>query len=265
MSRPVFVIGAPRSATTAVAWSLAKHPDFWNLGECQLLLDLFGDGELERNYARAELPGGSFLVRHGVERSSFLAHVGRGLDELLSTCSGGLRWIDKTPGNALIAETVAGLFPDAQFLHLLRDGRQVVHSMLHFGDLASRTHVRELREPWMHDFRAACRTWREHVDAALEFEAAHPARCLTVLHADLARDPAVGFERILSFLGASHRDGPAVHFGSHLLNSSFAEDGSLPHDRVRRRDLDPGAFWSAEEHAIFREETEASRAKPVHA
>jgi sulfotransferase family protein len=253
-SNPVFVIGAPRSATTAVAWSLDKHPELCNLGECQVLLDLFGDGELERNYLRTETPGGSFLAKNGVDHARFLAFVGLGLNALLTTCSGGLRWIDKTPGNALIASDVADLFPGALFLHMLRDGRQVVHSMLHFSALRSRTHLQGLTEPWMHDFRAACRTWREYVDAAFAFQATHPGRCLTIEHADVVEDPATGFARILAFLGASPHGGPAEHFRTCLLNSSFADDGTLPAERAWRS-VDPWASWSVEERAIFREET----------
>jgi len=251
---PVFVIAAPRSGTTALAWSLAKHPDFWNLGESQVLLDLFGNGELERNYERAATPGGSFLERSGVERAEFLGHLGLGLNALFTSCSGGRRWIDKTPANALIADVIAELFPGASFLHILRDGRQVVHSMLNFAALGSRTHLMSMTEPWMRDFRSACATWRRHVDAALRFEEIHPERCITIVHAQLAHDPAAGFERILSFLGAVSYDGPAEHFRTHLLNSSFEDDGFDPVERDRRHGATPWTEWSDDERAIFDEE-----------
>lgn len=251
---PVFVIGAPRSGTTALAWSLAKHPDFWTAGESQVLLDLFGNGELERNYARASTPGGSFLVKNEVERDAFLGYVGLGLNTLFTSCSGGRRWIDKTPANTLIANTIADLFPDALFLHILRDGREVVHSMLHFAALGSRAHLESVGEPWMHDFRAACVTWREHVAAALQFESDRPERCLTVVHEQLVRDPRAGFGRILSFLDAMPDDGPAEHIRTKLLNSSFADDGTDPAARDRLPDAVLWRRWSNGERAIFREE-----------
>jgi hypothetical protein len=253
-SNPVFIIGAPRSGTTALAWSLAKHPSFCNLGESQVLLDLFGDGELERNYIRLATPGGSFLAQHGIERERFLSFVGSGFDALFTTCSGGLRWIDKTPANALIADTVAGLFPDALFLHMLRDGRQVVHSMLNFASLDTRAHLESVGEPWMHDFRSACRTWREYVAAALLFQQAHPARCITVVHSELAADPHRGFGQIFAFLGTAAHHGSAEHFRTHLLNSSFADDGSDPATRRLAPAREPWTLWTDEERAVFREE-----------
>jgi hypothetical protein len=251
---PVFIIGAPRSGTTALAWSLAKHPAFWTAGESQILLDLFGDGELERNYARASTLGGSFLAQNGVERDAFLGYVGVGLNALFTSCSGGRRWIDKTPANTLIASVIADLFPGALFLHILRDGRQVVHSMLNFATLGSRSHLESMTEPWMHDFRAACITWREHVQAALRFEAEHPDRCLTVAHDRLVDDPLGSFERIFSFLGAEPNDAPAEHIRTHLLNSSFADDGSDPAARDRLAVTTLWRRWPAGRREIFREE-----------
>jgi hypothetical protein len=224
---------------------------FCNLDESQVLLDLFGDGELERNYSRLATPGGSFLARHGIERDRFLSFVGSGLDALFTTCSGGLRWIDKTPANALIADTVAGLFPDALFLHMLRDGREVVHSMLHFASLDSRAHLESVGEPWMYDFQAACRTWREHVAAALLFQQAQPARCITIVHAELASNPHAGFERIFSFLGSTPHHGSAEHFRTHLLNSSFADDGSEPEERRQGHASEPWTLWTDEKRAVF--------------
>ena len=48
--RPVFVIGAPRSGTTVLALSLARHSQLWTSDESQVLWDLFEGGRLEKNY-----------------------------------------------------------------------------------------------------------------------------------------------------------------------------------------------------------------------
>jgi hypothetical protein len=44
--------------------------------------------------------------------------------------AGKTRFADKTPRNVLHIELLAGAFPDARFVHLVRDGRDVVPSML---------------------------------------------------------------------------------------------------------------------------------------
>src|SRR5262245_43980994 len=51
-TRPVFIVGSPRSGTTILAWSLAKHSHFWTSDESQILWDLFEGGRLGRNYGR---------------------------------------------------------------------------------------------------------------------------------------------------------------------------------------------------------------------
>jgi hypothetical protein len=255
---PVFIIGSPRSGTTALASSLACHPAFWSCGETQLLIDLFGDGRLERNYHRRTAPDGSWLHEAAVHREMFLAFVGAGLNALITNRSRGLRWIDKTPGYTLMADTVADLFPGAQFIHLLRDGRRVVHSMVNFAEHESRVRYRAMKEPWMTDFRAACRTWRQHVEAARSFEAERPDRCLTVMNEELLRDPDSGFERLFEHLGEPPEEAAATAFRTRRLHSSFApepRDGETNAEEVARL-LDPAPWddWAARRRAAFADE-----------
>ena len=58
--------------------------------------------------------------------------------------SRGKRWVDQSPSYTLIASELARLFPDAQFLHIVRDGRRVVNSMIRSG----------FEEPWASDLPA---------------------------------------------------------------------------------------------------------------
>ena len=255
---PVFVIGSPRSGTSALAWALAEHPSLWTRGETQLLIDLFGDGRLERNYLRRSAPDGSFLDQVEVEREEFLAYIGAGLNALLTDLSGGRRWIDKTPGYTLMVDTVADMFPGAVFLHMLRDGRRVVHSMVNFAAHRSRARYRALKEPWMTDFRVACRTWRDHVEAARRFEAARPGRCLAVVAEELLRDPDGGFRRILAYLGELSHDAPATTFRTRRIHSSFVpeplRDGTNPAQVAKLLGPGPWAEWTDKQRAIFVEE-----------
>ena len=255
---PVFIIGSPRSGTTALASSLACHPTFWSCGETQLLIDLFGDGRLERNYRRRTAPDGSWLHDAAVHREMFLAFVGAGVNALITNRSRGLRWIDKTPGYTLMADTVADLFPGALFIHLLRDGRRAVHSMVNFARHQSRARYRSMREPWMTDFRAACRTWRDHVEAARSFEEERPDRCLTVVSEQLLREPAAGFERIFEYLGEWPDAAVAEAFTTRRLHSSFVaepRDGETnPAEVAKLLDAAPWQEWSASRRAVFVDE-----------
>jgi hypothetical protein len=237
---PIFVIGSPRSGTSILAKSLGEHPDLWSADETQLLWDLFREDGIGANYGRGDL---SWLRRQGIERRDAFAFVGMGLNALLTRQSGGRRWLDDTPIYTLIVDRVAALFPTAMFVHIARDGRRVVHSMMNYLNIYSGDPA---AIPWASDFEAACRAWANHVKAALSFEEREPARCLTVPNEDLVADPTVGFARILEFLSASPHEGPATCFATTRINSSFRTPSNAPA-------RDPWDDWSSERRSQFEE------------
>ena len=135
-------------------------------------------------------------------------------------------------------------------MHILRDGRRVVNSMVHFLDALpedgrERFVARGGLPEFATDFRCACETWVQYVMAALEFSESHSGRCLTVRNERLRDDPAAGFDEIFSFLGVPSEPASAEFFRSNKLNSSFAEH--LPPGGTDA----PGATWDAEDQATF--------------
>jgi protein-tyrosine sulfotransferase len=263
-ARPVFVIGAPRSGTTVLAQSLAQHSEFWTSDESQVLWDLFEGGRLDKNYLRQGRYDGSWLFKQEVAKEEFLAFLGLGLNALFTSRSQGKRWVDQTPVYALLAENLARMFPGAFFVHILRDGRKVVHSMIHFlarfNDRGVPDAVkRSPRPPWSADFTEACRTWRCFVEAALNFQAQFPDRCLTVINEQMVADPAGQFEEILQFIQAAQEDRPANFFRSNRLNSSFAH---APDSSERlRSSVGPWGLWNPQQRRIFVEEAGATMLK----
>lgn len=257
-TEPVFIIGAPRSGTTALARALGRHSRFYAGDETLFLLELFGDERAEKVHERwAGRPSSSWLRRENVSRERFLAALGQGLDSLFSSSTRGRRWVDHVPSHAMMADTIAGLFPAARFLHILRDGREVVNSMLNVpktlgGDLGERMRQAEFLPGWTRDFRVACETWLGHVRAATDFERRNPGRCLTVRHRDLEADPAAAMAAVFRFLGAPDERRPA-HFlrKGWRINSSFAPPGGCPSVEYRRPPAD--AAWTDEQKAIFDE------------
>lgn len=257
---PIFVIGSPRSGTTGLARSLAVHSHLWaSEGESQILLDLFGDGRLDRNYLRrTRPPDSSWLEDHGVSQQDFRFFAGLGLNVLFTTISKGRRWIDHTPSYTLMVDQLADMFPGAQFLHILRDGRDVVSSMTNFLSQFPEKEKREMIEreafsPWATDFREACKTWVAHVRKAQVFAIENRDRALTIRYEQLVIDPVSAFHHILDFLAEQYEDGPASFFASSPLNSSFAQNpaGLSRPERVS----DPWTSWSDEEKQIFAEES----------
>lgn len=237
---PVFVIGSPRSGTSVLAWSLAQHPDFWTSPETDFLYWLFGRGRLTEALGRSvDRADGGWLQRLGLARGDLVAALGLGVNGLISSKSGGRRWVDQSPTYTLIAPELAELFPDARFLHILRDGRGVVHSMVNSGfDVG-----------WASDFALACRTWADFATIAARFQREHPERCLTVHYGDLVADPTGVFAEVLEFVHAPLHAGPAAFFASNRINSSFQADGPPAADQP-----DPWESWSDAQRSTFRRE-----------
>jgi hypothetical protein len=263
---PIFVIGAPRSGTSALAWALGEHSQLATLVESSLLAVMFNCQYAEKAYETAKMrPNGRNWVKvYGVSRSEFLGYLGSGLNALMASRCPGKRWIEQTPYYALMAMTLAELFPGAFFLHILRDGRKVVHSMIHFEtmlgkDLANERKNAGLLPPWATDFAAACKTWKDYVEAAMKFCTMQPTRSMTVVNDELRTNPEKHFACILQRLGLPYEQSVADFFRTRRIDSSFQP---APRDAAGNHQFpDPWQWWSDNEREIFIEEAARTMVK----
>jgi hypothetical protein len=252
---PIFVIGSPRSGTHGLAFALGTHSQLWTHSESEILAPLFGNDPVEDIIQEANkrvLP--TWLRMYQVSKAELYGFLGIGLNALFTSRNPEKRWIDKTPQYALMGEVLAAMFPGARFLHIVRDGRRVVHSMSRFlarFSPASREAILKSGHlaSWSTDFRAACRTWREYTEAATRFCAAHPERCLTVINEQLVSDPERGFAEIGRFLDIAPEKGPIEFFRGYRVNSSFQE---APPDLPSAENLSrPFRQWSLDQSQYF--------------
>ena len=153
--RPIFVVGAPRSGTTLFQYMLRSHPNIsLPTGESHFLVPLFRREneflplsqrdnmkrlleamyEKSANFLDTDLHG----LRFDIERLAdefvsecrdTLQSVFVGLFEKNARGEGKIRWGDKTPYYVLQMELLLDRFPGAQFIHLIRDGRDVALSL----------------------------------------------------------------------------------------------------------------------------------------
>ena len=101
---------------------------------------------------------------------------------------GRSRWADKTPRYALRLDFIDRLFPDAQVLHVIRDGRDVVAS--HRARSGYSAAVRAV-EKWPRYIRTARRVG----------DRLGPDRYREVRYEDLVSDPGQTMRDVLAFLG----------------------------------------------------------------
>jgi hypothetical protein len=110
--RFVFVVGSPRSGTTFLAGAIGSIPGFVDLGEVPPLKSTVPE--------LVALPTAEAARRLG--RTLGLARrVG---------LVGSVRPVEQTPEMAFLVDAAANAYPRARFVHVVRDGRDVVCSLL---------------------------------------------------------------------------------------------------------------------------------------
>lgn len=115
LRRPAILIGAARSGTKMLAETLNRHPDLFVLREPTAIW------RYGRAYSRTDQRPASDAA------PAARAYIRRAFEKQLRA-SGKPRFAEKTPSNCLRMPFIDKVFPDALFLHLLRDGRDAAAS-----------------------------------------------------------------------------------------------------------------------------------------
>lgn len=197
-SEIAFIVGSPRSGTTWLQRLLAAHPRVCS-GQESDLFDIY-IGPLLRHWrtaAREENRGGVGLACYMTE-DRFMEILGTFFDSLLSEMLAlsdiGQLFVEKTPSHALFMQEIHELLPRAKFIHVLRDPRDVVASLL----FASRSWGSEWapRHP-----RDAMKEWCQHVVAARDAAFVIPeSQFFEVRYEHLLRDPASSLDACARYL-----------------------------------------------------------------
>lgn len=180
--RPIFIIGCPRSGTTLLRLMLDSHPRLSCGEETHFLRDL------------AATVGSHWplLATYGVSREDWLRRIRdlyEGFQADYMARRGKQRWAEKDPTYTLILPFIDQLFPDAQYVHLIRDAYDVVAS---FHD----------RWGYLGAMRVARTEWARYVRAGRSFGGTLPAdRYHEVRYERLVIEPEPTVRELLSFLG----------------------------------------------------------------
>ncbi len=206
--RPVFVIGCPRSRTTMLQLMLHSHPRLAVPPETRFLVPVYyrrrtwGDmRQAQRRRALAQwiatdrstkfrelkIDKDEF-VRQAVEGPGSLGSVLGIAFKMYADRFDKARWGDKRPSYVKQVDMLLRLFPDAQFIHLIRDGRDCVASL------------KEM--PWytLDSFHAVS-TWAEAIDAGGKLRRTLPEDTYYELrYEDLTDDPETELKKLCHFL-----------------------------------------------------------------
>jgi hypothetical protein len=118
----------------------------------------------------------------------------RGLLELNARWEGKTRWGDKTPCYVLNIPKILEWFPDAQIVHLIRDGRDVALSM--FG----RRH-----DFYVYNTYHAAKYWQQYVERGREYgRALRDDQYFELRYEDMLADPEQEMKRLCAFLNEDY-------------------------------------------------------------
>lgn len=162
----VFVVGCSRGGTTLLQSIIVQHPRFKGFPETNILYRAIGDIQVRRygkwvlgktTTAKLKLkalrnkvgytgrPVGDIFVE-------FFSHIGRPdlnylspgnshsmriifrqFHAMLDTLSGGCPWVEKTPQHIFCLDYLQKYFKEAYFIHIVRDGKDNIASLIDAG------------------------------------------------------------------------------------------------------------------------------------
>ena len=226
----VYIVGAPRSGTTWLQRMLGSHPAIASPQETDLISAYVAP--LHAAWAQ-QLPRSAEdwnVRRHRglpavFTRDEFDASIRRFVESAYATvlaCKPGARvLLEKNPIHSFHIETILGVARHARFVHLLRDGRDVVASLTRaaagWGGSWAPSHVADATEVWL-----------RHVQSARGALSA-PGGYMEVRYEDLRS--AAGpdhLRRVLAFCGVdATAELAGALFEQHLIGSAGEASGGI--------------------------------------
>ncbi|WP_031513565.1 sulfotransferase family protein [Desulfofalx alkaliphila] len=210
--RPIFVIGAERSGTTLVMVLLGQHsriavPEVgWLFPRIYPWVHTYGDLNKDENLRtlademlfglNVNMWGMDLNPRTAVDelladiKERSFAGVYCAMHEMYARKNGNKpRWGQKTPHNVFFVRQIRECFPNAQFIHIVRDGRDASSDYLEssFGP----TNIFAAAESWKLCWNAS-KEWREKLGSE---------DWLDIKYEDLCRKPVEVMQKVCDFLG----------------------------------------------------------------
>lgn len=237
--RPVFIVSPPRSGSTLLFETMVQSPTAWSIGgeshrvieQIPSLNPIAVNFDSNRIEAAKATPMTVAELTHG-----FFGQVRDRDGHRAKADATDLRFIEKTPKNALRVPFFAAAYPDSSFIVLYREPRDVLSSML--DAWRSKNFVTYPRlpgwigDPWsllltpgwqswigkpLHEIVA--QQWRSVIDVLLDdLEQLDPARFAVSDYTALLSDPTAELRRLCQFAGlAWDRDLSALPLSRHTL------------------------------------------------
>lgn len=206
-----FIAGTERSGTTWLQIMLNGHPDIACRGEGHFvdhlipkIDDLFDEyqstiGAFNKSYFKDTdgFPTPNDAHRTFIKRMSIAMLMADFDTDKVQPVYG-----EKTPGNVRHLDTLLGLFPNARFVFIVRDGRDVAVSLWHHG----RRKNAPDRPPLGDLAKGLASSWQSDIKKLMNFRDRYPKRTHIVRYEDLHSTPDTELTDLFKFLDVAVTD-----------------------------------------------------------
>lgn len=245
----IVIGGCPRSGTTLLRRILDTHSGICCGPESSLLLPGRPNvAALALGYGLAE-----FRIREVLDRSRSQAEFVDRFMAAYAASVGTRRWAEKTPLNIRHLDWIWGHFPNARFIHVIRDGRDTVCSMREHADRRL-VDGQWVKVPQTRTAEQLVRRWDADVRTGMSRRA--DPRYHEVRYEDLVGDPEGTLGRLFEFIGEPFEPG-VLQYRTDTERARRATDGEAgpqPTGSIHRSSI---GRWRADltpgEQALFRQ------------
>jgi Sulfotransferase family len=189
---PIFIGGQRRSGTTLMWARLNRHPNIVSLPECHF----FQHVDFRSFFKTLRSDYRDVFARLGVRKSEMDQAVASFVDTLFiprRVEAGAQRWLEKSPENIRRIDYLFRLFPDAQFVHMIRDPRDT---------LASMKEQAASYKPYWKKFTAEVTgpEWVQCIESGEQWRN-RPSSYIEIQYERFVEEPEAVLRQVLSFLG----------------------------------------------------------------
>ena len=205
---PIFILGVPRSGTTLLRMMIDSHPEIMCGPEAPWITNQVEGGAPSIQQLTL------FLANHkwgpvkgftGVDEDLVYESMASIIDRFMSAAAqshGKSRWAEKTPRNIIAVPFLYRLFPNAKFIHIFRDGRDVALSTKdgNWKTIPYRTNKIK------NTYGNALKRWVDWIEQFQNDAQALSITYLSIRYEDLVSSPQEEMRRVLEFLEVEWSD-----------------------------------------------------------